>query len=186
MGSLEIKHQIATYFGGEYDEERRAYLDPQVDGLGVVKRARGKRSSARELHGGMDTEEHGTAMLVHIGDGIETRKAVGGSMSGMKLIRYGVVLHVFLHSTAERAEDAQDAFDALCDGLRAHIHADRTLGSGGFEARLENGDWDPGGFQVGEGEAPGIAWEMDLVETSGRVTRGYLGLTFFADQYIYA
>jgi hypothetical protein len=178
-----VKHQICRYFGGEYDENARAYLTPAVPGLGAVRRARGKRSNKNELHSGMGTDTHGSTMLVHVQSGQERRVTLGGPACALRKVAHEVVLHVFLHSTARAAEDAQDAFDELRDGLFEHLRADPTLGSGGFERRLPDGS---GGFQVAEGDNPWLAWEMDPVETSGTVTRGYLVISFDADQYLYA
>lgn len=185
MSVTAVKHQICRYFGGEYNDRARAYLDSPVDGLGAVRRARGKRTNKRELHSGMGTEQHGSTMLVHIQSGTEKRVALGGATSGEKRATYEVVLHVFLHSTARAAEDAQDAFDALRDALFEHFRADRTLGSGGFEATLPDGSRDPGGFQAAEGENGELRWEMDPVETAGTVTRGYLVMAFDVDQYLH-
>jgi hypothetical protein len=181
MSATTVLDQVCRYFGGEYDPDARAYLDPQVPGLGSVRRARGKRTNHNELHGGMATETHGTAMLVHIASGEESRAAMAGAFSGLKLVRFEVILHVFLHSAAAYAEDGQDAFFALRDALFDHFHADRTLGSGGFE-----NPGPPPGFQCGEGSGPPLRWEMDPVETSATVTRGYLSIGFAADQYIQA
>lgn len=183
MSLVAIRNQICEYFGGPYDEDARAYLTPQVKGLGIVKRGRAKRASRRELHGGMGTEQHGTAMLVHLDAGVERRIAVAGSTSGMKRVTVDVCLHVFLSSTSREAEDAQDAFYELHDALLEHVRLDRTLGSGGFEQQLPDGT---AGFQVGEGEDPGLRWESDPVETSGTVTRGYLMIQFEAHQHIWA
>lgn len=184
MSTTAVKHQIARYFGGDYDEQARAYLSSPVPGLGAVRRARGKRTNKRELHGGMGTEQHGSTMLVHLQSGSERRVAFAGATQGMKRATYEVVLHVFLHSTARAAEDAQDAFDQLRDALFDHFRADRTLGSGGFEATLPDGSRDPGGFQAAEGENGELRWEMDPVETAGTVTRGYLVVAFDVDQYL--
>lgn len=182
--SLPVIHDaICRYFGGDYDPEARAYLDPQVPGLGIVKRARGKRASSRDLHGGMDTEEHGTAMLVHLDAGVERRVAVAGATNGMKLVSISVALHVFLHSKARYAEDAQDAFLVLHQRLLERIRADRTLGSGGFENQLAAG---VSGFQVGEGESSGIRWDNEPAETAANVTRGYLMIQFEAHHHVWA
>lgn len=181
MSATTVLHQICTYFGGEYDPDARAYLDPQVPGLGSVRRARGKRTNHDELHGGMGTETHGTAMLVHIANGTEERKAIAGAHSGLKLVRFTVMQHVFLHSSAEYAEDAHDAFFTLRDALFDHFHDDRTLGSGGFENQGP-----PAGFQAGEGDGPPLSWEMDLVETRDAISRGYLAIQFEAHQMIQA
>lgn len=175
-----ILDNACRYFGGDYDAGARAYLTPQIAGLGAVRRARGKVSSKDEHHlaAGMGTTVHGSVMLVHLQAGEEKRIALAGASAGIKQQSIQLNLHVFLHSSAEYAEDAQDAFVALLEGLLTHIRADRTLGTGGFEAG-------PGGFQVGEGTGS-ITWEMDPVETSARITRGYLIVALDATAYLIA
>lgn len=181
MSLVAVRNAICEYFGGPYDPTQRLYLTPQVQGLGAVRRARGKRTNLRELHlhDGVGTEVHGTTMLVHLQTGLERRIAVAGPTDGIKQVDLEVNLHVFLHSTAEYAEDAEDAFVALADAIRDRIHADRTLGTGGFEAGTA------AGVQVGEGDGS-IRWEMDPPINEGRVTRGYLIFGLDAHQHIHA
>jgi hypothetical protein len=124
-------------------------------------------------------------MLVHSPSGEERRTAVAGAHGGLKLVRHEIVLHLYLYSTAEYAEDAQDAFYELLDRIRERIHADRTLGSGGFEARLD-GVPDPRGLQAGEGDGPPLRWELEHIETAANVTRGYGLVGFDVDQFIRA
>lgn len=193
MSILAVRHAVCEYFGGAYDESARAYLTSPVPGLGAVRRARAKVPNRREQHlddgmgfnaDGNGTAVHGTAMLVHIQGGKERRVAFAGASGGWKQVHLELVLHVFLHSSAEWAEDAQDAWTALHDALLDHIRADRTLGTGGFEAVLA-GVPDPAGVQVGEGPNE-IEWEADPVETRGRITRGYAIFALSATQMIQA
>jgi hypothetical protein len=179
--------QVCRYFGGDYDETAHAYLTTTVPGLGAVRRARPRRTNRDDLFSGMACERYGSTMLVHAPSWEERREAVAGATSGLKLVRFEMVLHLYLYSTAEWAEDAQDAFYELIDALRGHIHADRTLGSGGFEARLTDGSPDPRGLQAGEGDgALPLRGELEHIETHQNVTRGYGLIGFDVDQFIRA
>jgi hypothetical protein len=90
-------------------------------------------------------------------------------------------MHCFLRSEAAYVEDLQDATYALVDAIRAHIQADRTCGTGGFEAGYGVG------VQVGEGGEPWIRWTISPVWTGPKdLSKGYLLLEFDADQYVQA
>lgn len=187
MSIVGVVDQVCTYFGGEYDPNKHAYLSTTVPGLGAVRRGRPRRTRRDDLFDGMACETFGSTMLVHCPSWQEQRTAVAGAHSGLKLVRCEVVLHLYLYSTAKFAEDAQDAFYELLDAIRDHIHADRTLGSGGFEARLPDGTPDPRGLQAGEGDgALPLRGELEHVETFQNITRGYGLVAFDVDQFIHA
>ena len=167
-----VHDQVCRWFGGAYDPNSRSYRTPQVEGLGVVRRARPKREDDADFFLGQPAPGAliGSWLWVHVDSGTEHRVAMAGAFDGLKELESAVVLHVFLRSYAEFAEDAQDAFYDLREALVARIREDRCLGSGGFEA---------GGFDVGEG-APGLRWAMAPAETSSELTTGYLFIEFQA------
>lgn len=171
-----VRDGICRWFGGPYDPATRSYRTPQVDGLGVVRRARPKSDDEVDYYLGQPAAGAliGSQMLVHIGSGVESRSAIAGAYGGLKFLQSSVVLHVFLRSNAEFAEDAQDAFYDLLDALKDRLREDRCMGTGG---------WENGGFQVGEGGAPWIRWHMEPAETSAEMTQGYLAVEFQADYY---
>lgn len=70
----------------------------------------------------------GAYAVVHLGDTIERRVAIGGPTSGWKHRLYGVTLHVYHLAQTALAEDAQADLDLLLEQVSARIHADRTLG----------------------------------------------------------
>ena len=164
-----VRDGVCRWFGGEYDPATRTYRTPQVRNLGVVRRARPKSEDAADyyLGAGGPGAVMGSWMWVHIDSGVEERAAVAGS-HGLKLLRSAAILHVFLRSNAEWAEDAQDAFYDLLEDLKARLREDPALGSGGFEA---------GGFDVGEG-MPWLRWSMAPAEASAEMTRAYLAIEF--------
>lgn len=168
-----VRDGICRWFGGPYDESTRSYRSPQVRNLGAVRRSRPKREDNAEfyLHG--PGAIMGSQMFVHVDSGVEERAAVAGAFGGLKLLRSAVVLHVFLRSTAEWAEDAQDAFYDLLEDLKRRIREDRCLGSGG---------WEQGGFDAGEG-TPWLRWSMAPAETSAEMTTGYLSIEFDVRYY---
>lgn len=170
-----VRDGICRWFGGSYDPTTRTYRTPQVAGLGVVRRARPKREDNADYYLGAPSSGAlmGSQMFVHVDSGVEQRAATAGAFGGLKLLESAVVLHVFMRSTTEWAEDAQDAFYDLLEALKTRLREDRCLGSGGFEN---------GGFDVGEG-APWLRWSMAPAETSAEMTQGYLALEFEARYY---
>jgi len=170
-----VRDGICRWFGGPYDERTRSYRTPRVEHLGVVRRARPKSEDANEYYLGATGAGAlmGSSMFVHVDSGVETRAATAGAFGGLKFVKSAVLLHVFLRSNAEWAEDAQDAFYQLKDDLISHIRSDRCLGTGG---------WEQGGFDVGEGD-PWLRWSMAPAETSAEMTTGYLAIEFSARYY---
>ena len=170
-----VRDGVCRWFGGPYDHASRSYRTPQVQHLGAVRRSRPKREDNAEFYLGVPTSGAimGSQMFVHVDSGTEERHATAGAFGGLKLLRSAVVLHVFLRSNAEWAEDAQDAFYDLLEGLKARIREDRCLGSGGFENS---------GFDAGEG-TPWLRWSMAPAETSAEMTTGYLSIEFDVRYY---
>lgn len=171
-----VRDGVACWFGGAYDPITRSYTNPQVPGLGVVRRARPKVQANTDFYIGAASSGSiiGSTMLVHLDTWTEKRIAIGGAFDGLKLISAACVLHVFLQSKAPHSEDATDAFYDLLDALADRIRADRCMGTGGFEA---------GGFQCGEGGAPWITWQMEPAQVSSEVTSAYASCSFTIDFY---
>lgn len=170
-----VRDGVCRWFGGPYDERTRSYRTPQVEHLGVVRRARPKSEHVPDYYLGAAGAGAvmGSMMLVHVDSGIESRAAIAGAFGGLKFLTASVMLHVFMRSNAEFAEDGQDAFYDLLEGLKTRIREDRTLGSGG---------WEVGGFDVGESN-PWLRWNMAPAETSAEVTTGYLAIEMAARYY---
>jgi hypothetical protein len=167
-----VRDGVCRWFGGPYDPSTRSYRTPQVEHLGAVRRARPKSEDNADYYLGATGAGAiiGSSMLVHVDSGVESRAAIAGAFGGLKLLESAVMLHVFMHSNAEYAEDAQDAFYDLLEGLKARIREDRCMGTGG---------WEVGGFDIGEG-APWLRWSMAPAECSAERTRGYLAIEFQA------
>lgn len=163
---------VCRWFGGDYDPNTRSYRTPQIEDLGVVRRGRPKREDDADFFLAQPAAGAlmGSWMWVHIDSGTEERIAVAGH-HGLKEVSSAVVLHVFLRSYAEFAEDAQDAFYDLQDRIVARLREDPALGSGGFESA---------GFDVGEHDGRGLRWGMAPAETSSELTTGYLFIEFTA------
>ena len=77
-------------------------------------------------------------------------------------------------------EDIQDYAYALRDAIFARIRADRTCGSGGFEAGYGVG------FQIGEGGDPWLGWELAVATSSAEASKSYLLITCDANEYAQA
>ena len=177
MTAANVQDQICQYLGGAYDPNTHSYRTPQVSGLGAVRRAFPKREDLADFYLGQTGVASGCVLVVWLIDGGEKRIAVAGAVDGRKQVRHMVQLHCFIRSTALYAEDAQDYAYGLLDAIRARIHADRTCGSGGFEA---------GAFQVGEGQDPLFNWHMEQGNTSEDVTEIYLLITTDAIEIVAA
>jgi hypothetical protein len=170
-----VRDGVCRWFGGPYDERTRSYRTPQVELLGAVRRARPKSVDESDYYLGAPASGAlmGSSMLVHVDSGIESRAAFAGAFGGLKFLTSSVMLHVFMRSNNDFAEDAQDAFYDLLDGLKARIREDRCMGTGG---------WENGGFDVGEGD-PWLRWNMAPAEVAVERTTGYLVIEFQARYY---
>lgn len=175
MSASSVLNGLCTYFGGAYDAATRSYRTPQVAGLGVVRRAFPKDDVGADYYLGMATgTPSGCQLVVQLPGGAE-RRAASPAVRGWKRVEHRVELHGFLVSSQLYGEDAQDDAYALRDALVAHIHADPTCGSGGFEAL---------GFQVGEGEP--LEWDLAQAEAKAGITKGYLLIKTVAVEYVQA
>lgn len=179
MTAKAILNQTAQYFGGAtYDNNTRAYRNPTVPGIGVVRRAFAKRYDRADFYNGQPPgTTHGTQMVVEIMGGSEQREAMAGATSGLKYCMYDMQLHLFILSDDQYAEDALDFVYDVRDNVIAKIRADRTLGSGGFEAGVGVG------FMVGEGGHPWIKWTHGHGVTKAEGTEYYCMIEFQAHQF---
>jgi hypothetical protein len=171
-----VRDTVCRWFGGPYDERTRSYRTPQLPNLGVVRRARPKSEDNGDFYLGATGAGAvmGSWMWVHADEWTEHREATAGPFGGLKLIRTSFVLHVFLRSTTEYAEDAQDAFYELGLAIQDRIREDRCMGTGGFEQ---------GGFDLGEGDTPWVRLEMAPAEVSAEMTIGYLNVQFMTRHF---
>jgi len=175
-----VLDQLCQYFGGPYDAALRIYhQNPQVvPGIYTVKRAWWKQEDDAAYFLGAPTgTKNGCALVIQIEDGHEQRVAVAGATSGVKRVAHAVTLHGYIRSSEQYAEDAQDFAYGIRDALIARVRADRTCGSGGFEA---------GAFQVGEGGEPWIRWRVRQGRTTAQLTKTYVGVQFEAHEYVQA
>lgn len=188
-GAGTVADGICRYFGGAYVPEEHSYRTPQISVAGmagpVFRRSPPKRDDHAADYGLGGGAAAGIAIgcctLVMVERGLEKRVAVAGAVSGLKQVSWTVRMHSFIRATVAYVEDAQDAVYSLLDAIRGHIEADRTCGTGGFEAGYGNG------FQVGEGGEPWMRWEISPLMTTGKdLSKGYLLVEFAADQYIQA
>lgn len=189
MSAASIVNKLCTYFGGPYDDATHTYRTPQISVPGlsgpILRRGAPKHDDhasdyyvATPLPVGVTM---GCLILVIAEQGTEKRVAVAGAVSGVKHVQHQIKLHCFLRCEVSYAEDAQDIEYALIDAVRAHIEADRTCGSGGFEAGYGVG------FQVGEGGEPWLRWRAAPISTTSReLSKGYVLFEFAADEYVQA
>lgn len=175
--------RACTYLGGPYDAARRWYSTgtavPVLPFVYVVKRAYGKDFNARDFAYGAVAESQSTAALgvVVIGDNgaHEERIAVAGQ-SGIKKVSTDMELRFYVRSNTAHAEDCEDAMVSIVDSTLALLRADKTMGSGGFEA---------GGFQIGE-TTPWLIWRKSKVVSSNGSSKGYVHFSTEAHYYVIA
>lgn len=186
MSTVNVADQICRFFGGPYDSTTHTYRTPQITVSGldgpIVRRSPPKRDDHNTDYTlGTPGAPAGCLILVMLERGQEKRSAVAGAVSGLKHVSWSVKLHCFLRSHSTFVEDLQDTVYALLDAIRTHIHADRTLGTGGFEAGYDIG------LQAGEGGEPWLRWSIAPVETTPKeLSKAYVLVEFDADQYIQA
>jgi len=186
VSAVNVADQVCTYFGGPYDPTTHTYRTPalsvaNLDGP-IVRRSVPKRDDhTTDYSLGTPGVPAGCLILVQLERGQEQRVAVAGAVSGVKHVSWSVRMHCFIRATFEFVEDLQDVCYQLLDAIRARIEADRTLGTGGFEAGYGVG------LQAGEGGSPWLRWTVAPVWTNQKdLSKGYLLVEFDADQYIQA
>lgn len=181
MPATTVAHGLATFFGGSYDAGTRTYRTPQLTvpgvAMGVLRRARPKRVDQADFYLGATGATTGCMIYLLLSPGEESRVGLGGARYGLKHIQHEVTMDCLLRSTAEYAEDTQDALYALQTAITDRIHTDRTCGSGGIEV---------GGFQIGEGGPPWIHWVTSDVVSTAEKTEALLRCSFAASEYIIA
>lgn len=177
---------LCTYFGGPYDATTHTYRTPRItvanlDGP-VYRRAEPKRDDHNTDYqaSGAVGSSAGCLVWAVAERGVEKRVAVAGATSGLKHVSWQVRMHHFFRASTLFSEDLQDVVYDTLDAERALIEADRTCGSGGFEAGYGVG------FQVGEGGEPWLQWTVSPVATTRDLSKAYMVLEFAADQYIQA
>lgn len=185
-GAKALCDALCQFFGGAYDAPTHTYRTPQITVPGldgpIFRRGAPKRDDHATDYGlNAPGEAPGCLVLILAGEGKEKRVAVAGATSGLKQVTWTVRMHCFFRSTAAYAEDLQDNVYDLLDAIRARIEADRTCGTGGFEAGYGVG------FQVGEGGEPWLRWDISPVATTAKdLSKAYMVVEFAADQYIQA
>jgi hypothetical protein len=186
MGAKQVADAICQYFGGAYNATTHTYATPQITvpklGGPIYRRGAPKRDDHATDYGLTQPGiQAGCLCMVIIERGEEKRIAHAGAVSGVKHITWTVRMHFFIRSESTYVEDLQDTLYDLLDAVRARIEADRTCGTGGFEAGYGVG------FQVAEGGAPWLQWHISPVETTPKeLSKGYLLVEFDADQHIQA
>lgn len=185
-GAKQLADQLCQYFGGPYDATTHTYRTPQITVAGldgpILRRGTPKRDDHTTDYGlGTPGVPATCLIMVLLTQGVEKRIAVAGAVSGVKHVSWSVKMFCFIRSVSSYVEDLQDTCYDLLDAIRARIEADRTCGTGGFEAGYGVG------FQVGEGGEPWLRWTISPVETTPKdLSKGFLLIEFDADQYIQA
>ncbi|MEU1731393.1 hypothetical protein [Streptosporangium sp. NPDC020145] len=176
MSRAVVRDGIARHLGGTYDQVERCYRGGPLQpyGLATLRSFFAKRVPDTDYTAGL---EPGRAMgaigVVHLGDSVERRVALGGATGGWKHRVYVVTLHLYHLATTPAAEDAQADLDALLEAVADLIHTDRTLGGTVLQA--------------GESTS-GIRFFLGQPEYTPppEYIRTYASVTFDADTYIQA
>lgn len=135
-----VRQGIASYFGGNYVPNIRAYQGGPLAsaGLSTVRAGWGKRLNFADfVQGQMAGRGMGAYGIVEIGDDLEVRRAKGGPpvvaggtivSGGTVFVWYMTTLNVFHMAQKGYAEDAQADIDLLIEAIKMQIRVDRTLG----------------------------------------------------------
>jgi hypothetical protein len=136
-----VRTGIATYFGGSYVSNMRAYQHGSLTsfGLGTVRAGYPKELNMKDAFAGLPAGRmSGALMIVEIGDDQEVRQSDAGAPitdgsgnligGGIKRITYPISLDVYHISQELYAEDAQADVDLLIEAIKQQIRVDRTLG----------------------------------------------------------
>lgn len=148
FGRASVRAAVKTYF-----------TPPAVSGLNTLYSAWPKRGVPWPdyIAGQPAGTQSGTVAVVHLARDDERRLAVGGSISGKKVIEYAVELQLMLRSTKAKAEDAVDDYDAVVDAVKARLRYDRSLGTGSARGADDGDIW-----QAGEGDLWGEYFDPQI------------------------
>src|SRR4051812_27610427 len=180
--AASVLDTVCTYIGGAYDATNRWYTNggvPIVAPIYVVKRGDPKDWSGTSFDLGAAAPVPVAAIArVIVGDNRsrEQRIAVGGASSGLKKVMEDVEIRVYIRGNTTHAEDVEDAVMSTVDNMRTRLRADKTCGSGGFEA---------GGFQIAETE-PWLMWRRSHVVPSGGSSKATVIFSTEAHYYVFA
>lgn len=117
MSRSTVRNAVVKYFE-----------PPTVPGLNKIYSAAPKRIEGPSFRFGQPPgTESGAVGVVHLVNEYEERIAIGGEHSGKKWVHYTVEIQVFLHSVHRLSEDAMTDFDAVIDGIKTALRADRRL-----------------------------------------------------------
>jgi len=178
-----LLNQACTYLGGPYDASRRWYstgtVTPVLPYVYVVKRAYGKDFNARDFTFGatLDSQPIGAYCAVVLGDnGAHEERIAMAGQSGIKKVSTDMELRFYVRANTQHAEDCEDAMVSIVDSTLALLRADKTMGSGGFEA---------GGFQIAE-TSPWLIWRKSKVVNHAGLSKGYVHFSTEAHFYVFA
>lgn len=182
MSVFSVVDQVCQFFGGPYDAQRHAYATPQIilPPLSVLVRRAAPmfddKSSdyfASEVPG---VTTAGCMIAIYNEGGGDLRMAPGEP--GLRAVHHTLVMNVFLWSLMVKPEDMQDLQYRIVDTIRNRFYSDRTAGSGGFEAGIDETTGEGLGFQVGEATESGqswFRWKMFPIETTPKKqTKAYV------------
>jgi len=136
-----VRQGIASYFGGVWVDNVKAYQGGPLTDYGVVdvKRSWGKRIDWKSMFNRLNPGRGmGAFMVVSLNTDKEVREAIAGApvldsngniiAGGVKMLTYQCTLEVFHLAQAAYAEDAQDDIDLLIEAIKNLVRVDRTLG----------------------------------------------------------
>jgi hypothetical protein len=171
-----VRDGIARFFGGPYDSQALVYRPGPLlpYGLATVRAYLPKRAADTDYTAGLPAgRAMGAYAVVHLGDTVERRVAIGGATSGWKHRAYQVTLHVYHLAMTALAEDAQADLDLLLEQITALVHGDRTLGG----AVLQAGE-SPAGIRT--------TLRQPAYDQGSEHIRTYASVGFDADVYLEA
>lgn len=178
MSRASVRAGIGAYLGGTLNTQTRVYQGNTTFGVHLVRTAFPRHVPGDDFGLG-DGVLSGSYVNVHVREQRETRITTGGGPvppSGLKKIRYEVVLHIFHRSLEPHGEDAEDHLERVTEGLLQRIRADRTFGGVVFQA--------------GEGDNTSVGSEDLLIgygeplDKDGGGRESYAGISLICLEYI--
>ena len=137
MSIATVRDTVAGYFGGNptttvdnTGARWTVYRTPKVPGVSTVFTATPSDDAETDYFQGLPAgTPTGVKLAIQVSRKMSVRIAIGGDHDGLRQNEYRIGLQAFGLSIRPHAEQAQDDFDAVLDGLEAFLYADRSMGT---------------------------------------------------------
>lgn len=162
-GADPITDLVCQFFGGAYVASEHAYTASTIAGVGTWRRGWDKLDDfSLYTRGAAPGTLTGAQVVVTPELGTDRRLTLP-AVVGRKHVSHQLALYCYFWSTAQYAEDTQDAVYAVRAAILTALRSDPTCGTGGIEA---------GFFHAGVPDEHGgggdITWQQLPAQTDAR------------------